>query len=69
MAKDKAIFFALNEMVTPNKYLLVMLNLSVVGSRMVQLDDGHFNDVLFVLSLSVTFYQCIKSLIHVKEKL
>jgi hypothetical protein len=52
MAKDKAIFSALNECNTKQIFVGDDRSLSVVGSRIVQLDDGHFNDVLCVPSLS-----------------
>jgi hypothetical protein len=52
MAKDKAIFFALNECNTKKIFVGDDRSLSVVGSRTVQVDNGHFNDVLCVPSLS-----------------
>jgi hypothetical protein len=52
MAKDKAIFFALNECNTKQIFVGDDRSLSVVGSGIIQLDDGHFNDVLCVPSLS-----------------
>jgi hypothetical protein len=52
MAKDKAIFSALNECNTKKIFVGDDRSLSVVGSRTVQVDNGHFNDVLCVPSLS-----------------
>jgi hypothetical protein len=52
MAKDKEIFFALNECNTKKIFVSDDRSLSVVGSGIVQVDNGHFNDVLFVPSLS-----------------
>ena len=52
MAKDKAIFSALNECNTKKIFVGDDRSLSVVGSRTVQVDNGHFNDVLCVPDLS-----------------
>jgi hypothetical protein len=52
MDKDKAIFSALNECNTKKIFVGDDRSLSVVGSRTVQVDNGHFNDVLCVPSLS-----------------
>jgi hypothetical protein len=52
MAKDKAIFFALNECNTKKIFVGDDRSLSVVGFGIVQVDNGHFNDVLCVPSLS-----------------
>ena len=52
MAKDKAIFSALNECNTKKIFVGDDRSLSVVGSGIVQVDNGHFNDVLCVPSLS-----------------
>jgi hypothetical protein len=52
MAKDKAIFSCLNKCNTKQIFVSDDKSLSVVGSRKVQVDDGHFNDVLCVPSLS-----------------
>jgi hypothetical protein len=52
MAKDKAIFSALNECNTKKVFVGDDRSLSVVGSGTVQVDNGHFNDVLCVPSLS-----------------
>jgi hypothetical protein len=51
MAKDKAIFSALNECNTKKIFVGDDRSLSVVGSGTVQVDNGHFNDVLCVPSL------------------
>jgi hypothetical protein len=64
MAKDKAIFSVLNECNTKKIFVGDDRSLSVVGSRTVQVDNSHFNDVLCVPSrfynlLSV--YQIIRS--------
>jgi hypothetical protein len=52
MAKDKAIFYALNECNAKKIFVGDDRPLSVVGSRTVEVDNGHFNDVLCVPSLS-----------------
>jgi hypothetical protein len=52
MAKDKAIFSTLNECNTKKIFVGDDRSLSVVGSGTVQVDNGHFNDVLCVPSLS-----------------
>jgi hypothetical protein len=51
MAKDKAIFSSLNECNTKKIFVGDDRSLSVVGSGTVQVDNGHFNDVLCVPSL------------------
>jgi hypothetical protein len=52
MAKDKDIFSSLNECNTKKIFVGDDISLSVVGSGTVQVDNGHFNDVLCVPSLS-----------------
>jgi hypothetical protein len=52
MAKDKAIFSPLNECNTKKMFVGDDRSLSVEGSIIVQVDNGHFNDVLCVPSLS-----------------
>jgi hypothetical protein len=52
MAKDKSIFSSLNECNTKKIFVGDDKSLSVVGSRTFQVDNGHFNDVLCVPSLS-----------------
>jgi transposase InsO family protein len=52
MAKDKDIFYALNECNTKKMCVGDDRYLSVVGYGTVQVDNGHFNDVLCVSSLS-----------------
>jgi hypothetical protein len=52
MAKDKDIFSILNECTTKKIFVGDDRCFSVVGSGTVQVDNGHFNDVLCVLSLS-----------------
>jgi hypothetical protein len=54
MAKDKAIFSSLNECNTKKIFVGDDRSLSVVGYETVQVDNGHFNDVLCVSSLSCT---------------
>jgi hypothetical protein len=64
MAKDKAIFYALNECNTNKIFVGDDRSLSVVGSRIVQVHNGHFNDVLCVPSLFcnlLSMYQITKS--------
>jgi hypothetical protein len=52
MAKDKDIYFSLNERNIKKIFVGDDRSLSVVGSGTVQEDNGHFNDVLCVPSLS-----------------
>jgi hypothetical protein len=52
MAKDKAIFSALNECNTNKIFVGDDRSLSVVGSGTIQVENGHFNDVLCVPNLS-----------------
>jgi hypothetical protein len=52
MAKDKDIFSSLNECNTKKIFFGDDRSLSIVGSGTIQLDNGHFNDVLCVPSLS-----------------
>jgi hypothetical protein len=52
MAKDKAIFSSLNECNTKKIFVGDDRSLSVVGSGTVQVENGHFNDVLCVPNLS-----------------
>lgn len=53
MVKDKTICSALNECNTKQRFFGNDRSLDVVGSGTVQLDDGHFNNVLCVPSLSL----------------
>jgi hypothetical protein len=55
MDKDKAIFFSLNECNTKKIFVGDDISLNVVGSRTIQVDNGHFNYVLCVPSLSCNF--------------
>jgi hypothetical protein len=52
MAKDKAIFSALNECNTNKIFVGDDRSLSVVGSGTIQVENGHFDDVLCVPNLS-----------------
>jgi transposase InsO family protein len=52
MAKDKAIFSGLNECNTKQIFVGDDRSLSVVGSGTIQVQNGHFNDVLCVPDLS-----------------
>jgi hypothetical protein len=64
MAKDKDIFSNLNECNTKKIFIGDDRSLSVVGSRTIQVDNGHFNDVLCVPSLScnlLSIYQITHS--------
>jgi hypothetical protein len=64
MAKDKAIFSALNECNTTKIFVGGDRSLSVVGSGTIQVDNGHFNDVLCLPSLScnlLSIYQITHS--------
>jgi hypothetical protein len=64
MAKDKARFSFLNECNTKQIFVVDDISLSVVGSGTVQVYNGHFYDVLCVLSLSyilLSMYQITHS--------
>ena len=52
MAKDKAIFSTRNECNTKKIFVGDDISLSGVRSRLVHVDNGYFNDVLCVPSLS-----------------
>jgi hypothetical protein len=52
MAKDKDIFSTLNECNTKKIFIGDDRSLSVEGSKIVQVENGHFNDVLCVPSIS-----------------
>jgi hypothetical protein len=52
MTKDKSIFSSLNECNTNKIFVGDDRSLSVAGYGIVQVDNGHFNDVLCVSSLS-----------------
>jgi hypothetical protein len=52
MAKDRDIFSTLNECNTKKIFVGDDISLSVEGSGIVQVDNGHFNEVLCVPSLS-----------------
>jgi hypothetical protein len=52
MAKDKDICYSLNECNTKKIFVGNDRSLSVEGSKTVQVQNGHFNDVLCVPSLS-----------------
>jgi hypothetical protein len=52
MDKDKDIFYALNECNTKKIFVGDDRYFSVVGSGTVQVENGHFNDVLCVPSIS-----------------
>jgi hypothetical protein len=51
-AKDKSIFVSLKKCITKKIYVGDDRSLSVVGCRTIQVDNGHFNDVLCVPSIS-----------------
>jgi hypothetical protein len=55
MAKDKTIFYVLNECNTNKMFVGDDRFFSVVGSGTIEVDNGHFNDVLCVPSLSCNF--------------
>jgi hypothetical protein len=60
MAKDKDIFFSLNECNTKKIFVGDDRSLSVLGSGIVQVENVHFNDVLCVPNLSyklISVYQ------------
>jgi hypothetical protein len=63
MAKDKYIFSTLNECNTKKIFVGDDRSLSVVGSGTVQVDNGHFNDVLCVPS----FYCNILSVYQITQ--
>jgi hypothetical protein len=53
MANDKAIFSYLNECNTNKIFVSDDRSLSVVGSGTFQVDNGHFNNVLCVLLVTI----------------
>jgi len=64
MAKNKAMFSSLNDCNTKNIYVCDDISLSVVGIGNIHLDNGQFNDVLCVPTLScnlLSVYQIIHS--------
>jgi hypothetical protein len=64
MAKDKDIFSSLNECNTKKIFFIDDRSLSVVKYGMVQVDNGHFNDVLCVPIIScnlLSIYQITHS--------
>jgi hypothetical protein len=64
MAKDKSIFSALNECSTKKIFVGDDRSLSVVGFGIVQVENGHFNAVLYVPNLScnlLSIYQITHS--------
>jgi hypothetical protein len=64
MAKDKAIFSALNECNTEEIFVGDDRSLNVVGSRTIQVENDHFNDVLCVPNIScnlLSIYQITHS--------
>ena len=68
MAKDRDIFSDLNECNTKKIFVGDDRSLSVEGSGIVQVENGHFNMYYVFQVFLVTFYQSIKSLIQVKVK-
>lgn len=64
MAENKATFSSLNDCNTKNIYVGDDRSLSVVGTRTIHLDNGQFNDVLCVPTLScnlLSIYQITHS--------
>jgi hypothetical protein len=64
MDKDKAIFSTLSECKTRKIFVGDDRSLSVIGSGTIQVDNGHFNDVFYVPSLScnlISVYQITHS--------
>jgi hypothetical protein len=64
MAKDRDIFSTLNECNTKKIFVGDHRSLSVEGSGIVQVENGHFNDVLCVPSIScnlLSIYQITHS--------
>jgi hypothetical protein len=64
MAKEKNIFSTLNECNTKKIFVVDDRSLSVVGSGTIQVDNGHFNDVLCVPRIScnlLSIYQITHS--------
>lgn len=60
MAKNKAMFSSLNDCNTKNIYVGDDRSLSVVGTGTVHLDNGQFNDVLCVPTLSYNLLSVYK---------
>jgi hypothetical protein len=64
MTKDKSIFSSLNDYNTKKLFVGDDRSLSVVGYGTIQVDNSHFNDVLYVPSLSynlLSIYQITHS--------
>ena len=66
MAKDKDIFSTLNECNTNKISFGDDRSRSVVGSRIIQVDNGHFNDVLCVPNISCNLLS-VYQIIHLGE--
>ena len=64
MAKDKAIFSTMHECNTKQIFVGDDRSLSVVGSRIVPVENGHFSDVLCVPRIS-----CNLLLVYIRENL
>jgi hypothetical protein len=60
MDKDKAIFYGLNKCNTKKIFVGDDRYLSVVRNGKIQVDNGHFNDVLCVLTLSCNLLSIYK---------
>ena len=69
MAKDQAIFSTMHECNTKQIFVGDDISLSVVGSGIVPIENGHFSDVLCAPKIPAICYQSIKLLIQVKVKL
>ena len=68
MAKDQAIFSTMHECNTKKKFVGDDRSLSVVGSRRVLVENGHFNDVLCVPKISCNLLS-VYQITHSGEKL
>ena len=66
MAKNKAMISSLNDCNTKNIYVGDDRSLNVVGTRTVHLDNGQFNDVLCVPTLSCNLL-CVYQITHSVE--
>ena len=69
MAKNQDIFSTMHKCNTKQIFVGDDRSLSVVGSRTVPVENGHFSDVLCVPKFPAICYQSIKLLIRVKVKL
>ena len=69
MANDQALFYNMHECNTKQIFVGDDRYLSVVGSGIVPVENGHFSDVLVFQEFSAVCCRSIKSLILVKVQM